>query len=117
PAPASLVYMALYAQQHRGQESAGIAVTDGSEIESHLGMGLVPDVLSKPDLDRLNWFGTTGAIGHNRYSTSGGSLHCNTQPLVEQTIDGSVALAHNGNLVNAAALRQKFAEKGHLFHT
>lgn len=117
PAPASLVYMALYAQQHRGQESAGIAVTDGSQFESHLGMGLVPDVFHKTDLDRLNWFGTTGAIGHNRYSTAGGSLHCNTQPLVEQTIDGPVALAHNGNLVNAAALRQKFAERGNLFHT
>ena len=117
PAPATLIYMALYAQQHRGQESAGIAVTDRINIESHLGMGLVADVFSKSNLDKLNWFGTAGAIGHNRYSTAGGSLHCNTQPLVEQTIDGSVALAHNGNLVNATALRRKFAEKGHLFHT
>ncbi len=117
PAPATLAYMALYAQQHRGQESAGIAVTDRQNIESHLGMGLVADVFSKTTLDKLNWFGTAGAIGHNRYSTAGGSLSCNTQPLVEQTIDGSVALAHNGNLVNATALRRKFAEKGHLFHT
>lgn len=117
PAPATLAYMALYAQQHRGQESAGIAVTDGRGIESHLGMGLVPDVFSKTDLEKLDWFGVRGAVGHNRYSTAGGSLACNTQPLVEQTIDGPVALAHNGNLVNAAAHRQKFAEKGNLFHT
>ncbi len=117
PAPATHIYMALYAQQHRGQESAGIAVTDRLNIESHLGMGLVADVFTKAHLDKLNWFGTAGAIGHNRYSTAGGSLSCNTQPLVEQTIDGSVALAHNGNLVNATALRRKFAERGHLFHT
>lgn len=117
PAPATHVYMALYAQQHRGQESAGIAVTDRQTIESHLGMGLVADVFHKRHLERLNWFGNAGAIGHNRYSTAGGSLACNTQPLVEQTVDGPVAVAHNGNLVNAVALRHKFAERGSLFHT
>ncbi len=117
PGAANAVYLALYAQQHRGQESAGIAVTDGREIDSHLGMGLVADVFGRAELDRLSTYGTKGAIGHNRYSTSGGSLACNTQPLVEQTVDGSVALAHNGNLINADAHRQKFAEAGHLFHT
>lgn len=117
PGAANAVYLALYAQQHRGQESAGIAVTDGDDIDSKLGMGLVPDVFSPDDLQRLSLYGTRGAIGHNRYSTSGGSLSCNTQPLVEQTVDGSVALAHNGNLVNGEAHRRKFAEAGHLFHT
>lgn len=114
---ANAVYLGLYAQQHRGQESAGIAVTNGETIEHQIGMGLVPDVFRPGDLDRLNRYGTRGAIGHNRYSTSGGSLACNTQPLVEQTVDGPVAVAHNGNLVNALAHRQKFAEAGHLFHT
>ena len=117
PRGVQLAYLGLYAQQHRGQESAGIAVSDGSELHAHLGMGLVADVFRRRDLVQLADKGRAGAIGHNRYSTAGGSLDCNTQPLVETTLDGQVGLAHNGNLINADALRHRFAERGHLFHT
>jgi len=122
------VYLGLYAQQHRGQESAGIAVSNGDAIEARVGMGLVPEVFDQRSIERLEAArsvhetdrastATGGAIGHNRYSTSGGSKTCNAQPLVEETIDGTVAIAHNGNLVNAAAWRREFAEQGRLFHT
>jgi amidophosphoribosyltransferase len=117
PRAVHLTYLGLYAQQHRGQESAGIAVSSGRAITAHTGMGLVPDVFDAPTLARLAAVGGAGAIGHNRYSTAGGSLSCNAQPLLESYIDGQVAVAHNGNLVNAAALRQHFSEQGHLFHT
>lgn len=127
PESARITYTALYAQQHRGQESAGIAVTGRTNtplgrIEAHLGMGLVSDIFKQRDLDHLEAAGPGdtrqgGAIGHNRYSTSGGSLSCNVQPLVETFHAGQVAIAHNGNLVNAAALREKFSQRGHLFHT
>jgi amidophosphoribosyltransferase len=117
PDGSQLTYLGLYAQQHRGQESAGIAVSDGQKIEAHTGMGLVPDVFTPTVLERLANAGHTGAIGHNRYSTSGGSHACNAQPLLESFLDGQVAVAHNGNLINALALRQHFAERGHLFHT
>ncbi|MEM8757754.1 MAG: amidophosphoribosyltransferase, partial [Planctomycetota bacterium] len=110
-------YMGLYAQQHRGQESAGIAVSDGLALHGHLGMGLVSDVFDRRSLGELRSRRPVGAIGHNRYSTAGGSLDCNTQPLIETTLDGQVGLAHNGNLINADALRHLFAERGHLFHT
>ena len=112
-------YLGNYAQQHRGQESAGIAATDGASIEGHLGMGLVPDVFRADDLARLrkSLGGIRGAIGHNRYSTAGGSLSCNVQPLIERYVGGRVALAHNGNLINAEALRERFSRAGHLFHT
>ncbi len=128
------VYMGLYAQQHRGQESAGIAVADGDAIHGHNGMGLVSDVFGARDLADLGSYlarvgeerpdeqpAVGGAIGHNRYSTAGGSLSCNVQPLIESFLghDDSrqVAVAHNGNLINANALRRRFAEAGHLFHT
>ncbi|MEM9661288.1 MAG: amidophosphoribosyltransferase [Planctomycetota bacterium] len=117
PAAVDLTYLGLYAQQHRGQESAGIAVSDGGAIDSHLGMGLVADVFDERSLEKLRTASPMGAIGHNRYSTAGGSLSCNVQPLVELTMDGQIGLAHNGNLINADALRQKFSERGHLFHT
>lgn len=127
PESAKMTYTALYAQQHRGQESAGIAVTGRTDsplgrIDSHLGMGLVSDIFKKRELERLESSGPGetrqgGAIGHNRYSTSGGSLACNVQPLVESYHGGQVAIAHNGNLVNAAALREQFSQNGHLFHT
>jgi amidophosphoribosyltransferase len=131
-----LTYLGLYAQQHRGQESAGIAVSDGHTLASHTGMGLVAEVFSSRAIQALEAHyhsrprvegngsangirkpGGRGSIGHNRYSTSGGSLACNAQPLVESYIAGQVGVAHNGNLVNAAALRQRFEEAGHLFHT
>ncbi len=114
---ARLAYLALYAQQHRGQESAGIAVTDGEKLFGHTGMGLVPEVFTEPVISALEARGDKAAIGHNRYSTAGGSLACNAQPLVESYIAGQVAVAHNGNLINADALRLRFEESGHLFHT
>lgn len=120
PEAAHLSYLGLYAQQHRGQESAGIAVTDGVVIEGHTGMGLVSEVFQSRTLEQLGQFATgsgTGAIGHNRYSTSGGSKTCNAQPLIETTAAGQVALAHNGNMVNAAAMRAEFSKRGHIFHT
>ena len=114
---AQLCYLGLYAQQHRGQESAGIAVSDGRRLAHHTGMGLVPEVFDGPTLRALDEAGGRGAIGHNRYSTAGGSVACNAQPLLENYIGGQVALAHNGNLINADLLRLKFEEAGHLFHT
>lgn len=110
-------YLGLYAQQHRGQESAGIAVSDGSEMAVHVGMGLVPDVFSDDTLTKLQRAGTAGAIAHNRYSTAGGSRACNAQPLLQSFVGGQVALAHNGNLINATAHREVFEEAGHIFHT
>lgn len=117
PRAVHLTYLGLYAQQHRGQESAGVAVSDGVHLNAHTGMGLVPDVFSHERLNSLDARAGAGAIGHNRYSTAGGSLSCNAQPLLESFIDGQVAVAHNGNLINADALRLTFAERGHLFHT
>ena len=129
PDAVRLCYLGMYAQQHRGQESAGIAVSDGARVSGHTGMGLVPEVFTArviEDLERARRgeedredFGrsTGGAIGHNRYSTTGASHGQNAQPLIESLLDGQVAVAHNGNLVNATALRRKFAEAGHLFHT
>jgi len=117
PQGARLSYLGLYAQQHRGQESAGIAVSDGARLSAVTGMGLVPEVFDDATLQSLDTNGGRGAIGHTRYSTAGGSLSCNAQPLVESYIGGQVAVAHNGNLINAAALRRHFEEAGHLFHT
>jgi amidophosphoribosyltransferase len=117
PQSARLNYLGLYAQQHRGQESAGIAVSDGQVLSAQTGMGLVAEVFATGDVDRLDHQGGAGAIGHNRYSTAGGSLACNAQPLLESYIGGQVAVAHNGNLINNLALRKRFEEAGHLFHT
>lgn len=115
--PVHQAYTALYAQQHRGQESAGIAVSDGERLVGHTGMGLVPEVFSPRIIDELRRARPIAAIGHNRYSTYGGSLSCNAQPLLESYIGGQVAVAHNGNLVNAATLRRIYEENGHIFHT
>lgn len=117
PEAIRLTYLALYAQQHRGQESAGIALTDGAEIRGHVGMGLVPDVFDSETLERLEKGQTRGSIGHNRYSTAGGSLECNAQPLIESYVGGTVAVGHNGNLVNGRTWRERFERAGHLFHT
>jgi len=121
---AHLTYLGLYAQQHRGQESAGIAVSNGRKLTGVTGMGLVPEVFDSDtlaDLEEAITGGPAGsgggAIGHNRYSTAGGSLACNAQPLLESYIGGQIAVAHNGNLINAELLRQRFEEAGHLFHT
>jgi amidophosphoribosyltransferase len=117
PQAVHLTYLGLYAQQHRGQESAGIAVSDGQVLTATCGMGLVPDVFNSPTLQALQRGAKAGAIGHNRYSTAGGSRACNAQPLLESYIGGQVAVAHNGNLINADAHRLTFELAGHLFHT
>jgi len=117
PTGARLTYLGMYAQQHRGQESAGIAVSDGRVLSALTGMGLVPEIFDGETLAKLDAQGGRGTIGHNRYSTTGGSLACNAQPLLESYVGGQVAVAHNGNLINNLAVRQRFEEAGHLFHT
>lgn len=111
---AQLLYYGLYALQHRGQESAGIAVMDKGEIQFHKEMGLVPEIFNEENLSQL--VGNAG-IGHVRYSTTGESFVRNAQPLVVKYKNGSLALAHNGNLVNASALREVMEESGALFQT
>jgi amidophosphoribosyltransferase len=108
---ANLTYFGLYALQHRGQESAGIAVFDGPvdgrlQVRLHKDMGLVSQVFDQEVLQRLPGH---LAIGHNRYSTTGSSKACNAQPVVLNTRLGAFAFAHNGNLVNAGELRQAIA--------
>ena len=110
-----ICYQGLFAQQHRGQESAGIAVTDGVQLNGHTGMGLVSQVFS-PRLLREELAGKA-AIGHVRYSTTGSSKLCNAQPLLRQYRLGPVAVAHNGNLINAQLLRQQYEEHGHIFQS
>ncbi|MGC8559279.1 MAG: amidophosphoribosyltransferase [Phycisphaerae bacterium] len=107
-------YYGLYALQHRGQESAGIAATDGHTISAHTGLGLVADVFNKSVLKELTG---SGAIGHVRYSTAGSNRKCNAQPILEEYIDGQVAVAHNGNLINAALLRSEYQKFGHIFYS
>jgi amidophosphoribosyltransferase len=108
-------YQGLFAQQHRGQESAGIVVTDGTQLNGHIGMGLVSQVFT-PRLLREDLAGKA-AIGHVRYSTTGSSKLCNAQPLLRQYRLGPVAVAHNGNLINAQLLRQQYEEHGHIFQS
>lgn len=111
---AQSVYLALYALQHRGQESCGIAVNDDGVFTHHKGDGLVPDVFTK---DRLEHLGMGNmAIGHVRYSTTGGKNINNIQPLVIRHIKGNLAVAHNGNLVNASDIRKAFELNGGIFH-
>ncbi len=109
------VYLGLYALQHRGQESAGIAAFDGNLIRLHKDMGLVRAVFS----DRRTVAGLPGtiAIGHNRYSTTGASDPVNAQPVLIQYKRGQLAAAHNGNLVNAAQIRRELEEEGSIFQT
>ncbi len=115
PNPTALqIYYALYALQHRGQESTGITVHDGNAIHSLKGMGLVPEVYSKEELNDLS--GHVG-IGHVRYSTTGVSGIENCQPLVVNFKGGTVSLAHNGNFVNGRDLRDELESKGSIFIT
>jgi amidophosphoribosyltransferase len=112
---ANLVYLGLYALQHRGQESAGIAaVTAEGRIVSEKEMGYVADVFTAERLARLP--GDT-AIGHVRYSTAGGSMLCNAQPIVAFTSKGPIAVAHNGNLVNGGELRRQLEAEGAIFNS
>ena len=107
---AKLTYFGLYALQHRGQEAAGIAVSDGSGVVVYKDLGLVAQVFDEPTLASLRGH---LAIGHTRYSTTGGSTWENAQPTIRATSAGTtIALAHNGNLVNTAELRREVAERG-----
>ncbi len=111
---AETTYLGLYALQHRGQESCGIAVCDDGIFRQHKGLGLVSDVFTKKSLDDL---GTANmALGHVRYSTTGVNNINNVQPLVVRHIKGNLALAHNGNLTNASELRSYFELNGAIFH-
>ncbi|MBF0224186.1 MAG: amidophosphoribosyltransferase [Desulfobacterales bacterium] len=109
-----LTYFGLYALQHRGQESAGIAVYKNKKIDAYKGMGLVPEVFDMANLERLD--GET-AIGHVRYSTTGSSNLYNAQPFVVHHSQKSYAVAHNGNLVNARVLRDELEGLGSIFQT
>ena len=115
---ASTIYYGLFALQHRGQESCGIAVSDTKgpkgKVLSHKGMGLVNEVFDSESMGKLA--GDIG-VGHVRYSTAGGSTRENAQPLVLNYIKGTLALAHNGNLINAPELRDELAHDGAIFQT
>jgi len=111
---ARLTYYALYALQHRGQESAGIAVNNDGDFSYHKDMGLVPEVFNEDILSSLKG---RLAIGHVRYSTTGSSLRENAQPMVIKYRNGNMALAHNGNLVNAGTIRQRLEEDGVIFQS
>ena len=112
---ATLAYMGLYAQQHRGQEGAGVVSSDGKELHRHMGQGLVSDVFANPEVfDSL--IGNS-AIGHVRYSTTGNSDAENVGPLTFNMGDYSLSIAHNGNLVNIDEIRKQLQEDGALFQT
>jgi amidophosphoribosyltransferase len=115
PDAANLVYLGLYALQHRGQESAGIAsVTGDGRILSEKEMGYVADIFTHERISRLPG---DMAIGHVRYSTAGGSMLCNAQPIVASTSKGQIAVAHNGNLVNGEELRRQLEAEGAIFNS
>lgn len=109
-----LAYFGLHALQHRGQESAGIAVNKDAKIQYYKEMGLVQEVFNDTIIERLQG---DIAIGHVRYSTTGESYVLNAQPLVVQYRGGSIALAHNGNLVNAGKIREELEDEGVIFQT
>lgn len=109
-----MAYLALYALQHRGQESAGIVTADGDRFERRAGMGEVADVFSRDVLSQLPG---NCAIGHVRYSTSGASHAANAQPFLMRHHRGPIGLAHNGNLVNAAGVRSELEAEGSIFQT
>ncbi|WP_077614276.1 amidophosphoribosyltransferase [Caenibacillus caldisaponilyticus] len=111
---AHLAYYGLHSLQHRGQEGAGIAVTDGETLRFHKNTGLVNDVFTRAALDDLKGY---AAIGHVRYSTQGESNYANVQPLVFRSQTDALAIAHNGNLVNAHALRTQLESQGSIFQT
>lgn len=112
---AGTVYYGLYALQHRGQESCGIVVNDSGVFSSHKGFGLVNEVFDNEQLSKLPQGKI--AIGHVRYSTTGLTTAANIQPLVVRHVKGPLAIAHNGNLVNALELRRSYELKGAIFHS
>ena len=111
---APLTYFGLYALQHRGQESAGIATIRGDTIIEHKGMGLVSDVF---DMNHLKLLQGRSAVGHVRYSTTGSSVLTNAQPFLVRHRKKSYAVAHNGNIVNAHTLKDELEESGSIFQT
>ncbi len=114
PEAARLAYLGLYALQHRGQESAGIVSADGRKLRIRKGMGHVAEVFNESALEGL---AGDSAIGHVRYSTSGESALANAQPILVDGWRGQIALAHNGNLVNAASLRRELERDGSIFNS
>ncbi len=114
PDAANLTYLGLYALQHRGQESAGIVSSDGKRLYGEKAMGLVADIFNE---DRIKKLPGHMAIGHNRYSTAGGSFAINIQPILVNFALGGLAVAHNGNLVNAGILKDELEAYGSIFVT
>lgn len=111
---AAETYSALFALQHRGQESCGIATSHNGIINFHKDMGLVPDVFDAKQLQALEG---NLALGHVNYSAAGGNRRANAQPLVFSHVNGNIAVAHNGNLVNAVSLRRDIERRGGIFHS
>jgi len=114
PEAANLAYLALYSMQHRGQESAGIVSSRGDALIAHRGLGLVADIF---DPDIIHRMVGSAAIGHNRYATHGETVLKNAQPLVVEYSGGALAIAHNGNLVNANGLRERLENQGSIFQS
>src|ERR1700682_3283576 len=114
PEAEKLAYLGLHALQHRGQESAGIGTSDGVSSRVYKAMGLVADIFTEDVLAKIRG---TLAIGHTRYSTAGDSALLNAQPILVQSNKGMMALAHNGNLVNAQDIRQRLDSQGSIFQT
>lgn len=111
---ARLTFFALFALQHRGQESAGIATTNGKKLQVYAEMGLVSQVFSEASLANLEGH---IAIGHNRYSTTGSSQECNVQPIIVGKGAEAIAVAHNGNVINAKLLQEELSDQGFTFRT
>jgi len=111
---ARIAFFGLFALQHRGQESAGIAVANGNTIEHYKDMGLVTQVFSEETIKSLKGY---SAIGHTRYSTTGSSIRCNAQPIVVNSRYGPIAVAHNGNLVNTEELKDDLIAEGCVFES
>jgi amidophosphoribosyltransferase len=114
PEAEKLAYLGLHALQHRGQESAGIVTSDGLTSRVHKAMGLVADIFTEDVLSKIRG---TLAIGHTRYSTAGDSALLNAQPILVQSNKGSIAVAHNGNLINATDVRSRLERQGSIFQT
>jgi amidophosphoribosyltransferase len=112
PEAANLTYLGLHALQHRGQEAAGIVSSDGTRLHAQRAMGLVADIFGSRTLEKLPG---RAAIGHVRYATAGGSELRNAQPLAVDYAHGGIAVAHNGNLVNAGELRARLEAAGSIF--
>ncbi len=114
PESSKLAYLSLYALQHRGQESAGIAASNGEKVQLHKAMGLVSDIFGADVLARLPG---SISIGHTRYSTTGDSALLNAQPIMVECNKGKIALAHNGNIINALEIRAQLEQAGSIFQT